>query len=365
MPPFLLPGVFMYMDLIQQLIQKFWSGETSEEENQLLLRLLAEQKHALSEADKAVFFKIKENGTVFVDAERSRSVLERMHAQMVPAAPAKVVSIKRNRIWWAAASVIALLGLAIYLFNTPGSEKSITVQDNSRPANRQLKTITNHTDTVMVVALQDGFVVNINGHSAVAFYEPFDDSARNISLTGEAMFKVAKDVQRPFTVYANGIATTALGTVFTVSTQQPNTVSVKLFEGKVVVRSADTSNTFMMERVYLVPGQEVTINKLTNKYLVKTNDAADMASGSSGTEKRKAINVTLSFNNEPLALVFHKLEERYGVKIQFNEKDISGLYFSGNVLKDDSLKIVLSAICNSNQLSFSREQDHIEIHNQQ
>lgn len=58
-----------------------------------------------------------------MDAERSRSVLERMHAQMVPAAPAKVVSIKRNRIWWAAASVIALLGLAIYLFNTPGSEK--------------------------------------------------------------------------------------------------------------------------------------------------------------------------------------------------------------------------------------------------
>ena len=59
-----------------------------------------------------------------MDAERSRSVLE-LHAcaDGTGRAGKAGVSIKRNRIWWAAASVIALLGLAIYPFNTPGSEK--------------------------------------------------------------------------------------------------------------------------------------------------------------------------------------------------------------------------------------------------
>lgn len=363
------------MDSIQQLIQKFWAGETSEEENLLLLGLLEENEHALSEADKAVFFKIKEERTVFVETSRTHSILERLHEQMKdkPVAvttgeTASVVPMKRNRMWWAAASVIILLGLGAWLFFPFGSRQHAVADNNVKQGNRQLKTISNHGDTAMTIALQDGSVVNVSGHSAIAFYEPFEDAARNISMNGEATFKVAKDASRPFTVYANGIATTALGTVFTVSTQLQHTISVKLLEGKVVIRSVDTGNALAMERVYLVPGQEFTINTLTRQYLVKTNSAGnDVASGAvnNKTEKPEIAGVVLSFNNEPLAHVFRRLEQRYGVKIRFNEKDIAGLYFSGKVLKDDSLQIVLSAICNSNQLSFSREQGQIQIHIQQ
>ncbi|MFT3826594.1 MAG: FecR domain-containing protein [Chitinophagaceae bacterium] len=361
------------MHAVQQLIQKFWSGETSEEENQLLIQLLIEQETALSEADKAAFFKRKEDGTIVVEATRSQHMLERMHAQMkdkeltTATDTAKVVPLKRNRTWWVAASVVVLLGSVAYLFAPLFSKQDSIVAGKESRAHEGVKTVTNHTDSIMEVALQDGSVVSISGHSAISFYEPFSAEARNISLAGEAVFKVAKDAKRPFTVYANGIATTALGTVFTVNTLVRDIVSVQLFEGKVVIRSADGSRS--MKDVYLDPGQEFTINKNTNSYIVKAGSAANsVASGPAGSRKEengRKPDIILVFNNEPLARVFHKLEERYRIKIQFNENDVAGRYFSGNVLKDDSLKIVLSAICNSNQLSFSREQDHIQIQIQQ
>ncbi len=66
-----------------------------------------------------------------------------------------------------------------------------------------------------LVALPDGSTVRLNGRSAIAYdYSP---SGRRIELLrGEALFQVAADVQRPFTVAAQGGSARALGTRFIV-----------------------------------------------------------------------------------------------------------------------------------------------------
>ncbi|MGR9053917.1 MAG: FecR family protein, partial [Gammaproteobacteria bacterium] len=65
------------------------------------------------------------------------------------------------------------------------------------------------------VQLADGSIVYLN--SSGAFNETFGAPERIIELIeGEAEFVVAKDVQRPFTVLANGYDVTALGTDFIV-----------------------------------------------------------------------------------------------------------------------------------------------------
>jgi transmembrane sensor len=356
------------MQTTEQLIRRFWEGNTTAAEEELLLASLNDVETGQQEALRLAFLKRKEAGQLVVKEGRTSHMLDRLHAQIsaaeeaAPATSGKLVFLQSRRTWWMAAAAIALLVIGVYTFQqlTPG--QPVVVQD--KPVG--LRSVTNKADTSIMIALEDGSEVKLGGHSALSFYDPFSNTSRDISLAGEATFKVAKDSTRPFTVFSKGIATTALGTVFTVNTNLPHTVHVKLLEGKVMIRSAEENKGFVMNKVYLTPGQEFTIDKQTNQYLVKTTapDKPVTATPQPNTTSKPQHLLearALAFNNEPLANVFRQLEKRYRVKIRFGTGDIAGLYFSGKVLPEDPLNIVLSAICNSNQLSYSREQDHIQI----
>lgn len=357
------------MQTTEQLIRRFWEGKTTAAEEQQLLALLDDVDTEQREALRLAFLKRKETGTLVVKEDRTSHILDRLHAQIStveeagPVTTGKLVFLQSRRTWWVAAAAIALLVIGIYTFQQLMPTEPMVVQNKSSTG---LRTVTNKADTAIMIALEDGSEVNLGGHSALSFYDSFSNTSRNISLAGEATFKVAKDSTRPFTVFSKGIATTALGTVFTVNTNLPHTIHVKLLEGKVMIRSAEENKGFAMSKVYLTPGQEFTIDQQTNQYLVKATapDKPVIAAPPSNikTKPEHAAEArALAFNNEPLANVFRQLEKRYHVKIRFETSDVAGLYFSGKVLQDDPLTIVLSAICNSNQLSYSREQDHIQI----
>jgi len=89
------------------------------------------------------------------------------------------------------------------------------------------------------VTLADGSLVTLDSGTRMAVR--LDRDARNVTLqTGRALFKVAKDSARPFTVKAGDRAITALGTVFDVRVQ-PRELRVTLAEGVVAVRPAAAS----------------------------------------------------------------------------------------------------------------------------
>lgn len=355
------------MHTTEQLIKRFWEGTTTAEEEQLLLTLLNEVEAGQQEALRLAFQERKEAGELVVKEDRTNHILARLHAQIntaeeaTPASSGKLIFLQRRQTWWIAAAAIALLVVGVYAWQHLTPAQPVMVQH--KPV---LRSVINKADTSIIVPLADGSVVSLNGHSALSYYDSFSNTSRNISLAGEATFKVAKDSTRPFTVFSKGIATTALGTVFTVNTHLLNTVNVKLLEGKVVIRSANGNKGLVMNKVYLTPGQEFTINQLNNQYLVNNTTAdkaviADARSNIHHKTEQLSEGRALAFNNEPLANVFRQLEKKYQVKIRFETGDMAGLYFSGKVLQEDSLSIVLSAICNSNQLSYSRQQDQIQI----
>ena len=275
---------------------------------------------------------------------------------------ARLVGIKRS-VWWAAAAIIILAasGIAIMLGRTGKQEQ---VVQHPPKVQQHPETVTNNTGLSKRIQLPDGSVVTVSGHSALSWLSPFSDSARELTLSGEALFSVAKDAKRPFTVYAGGIATTAVGTVFTVNTVAPDVVRVALLEGKVVIQPADSSKNYGLGKIILHPGQEFSINKLTNKYLVKNNVPGPEIitnGGQNATKQPVDNNVRLTFNNDPLATVLDQLTRSYKRNIRFNEQDLAGLYFTGAVLKSDSLKTVLTVICNMNQLAFTEEKGFIQI----
>lgn len=86
------------------------------------------------------------------------------------------------------------------------------------------------------VALADGSAVRLNGASQVRVL--LGDKERRLRLDGEGFFEVAHDAGRPFTVEAEGVRITAVGTRFNVDsleTLDGPMVEVVVFEGAVDV----------------------------------------------------------------------------------------------------------------------------------
>lgn len=92
-----------------------------------------------------------------------------------------------------------------------------------------------------LVVLQDGTRLSLNTDSRLRV--SMDSSRRSVDVeSGEALFEVAKDPQRPFVVRAAGSEVVALGTVFSVRLEPKHlsagaTMSVTLVEGQVTVHS--------------------------------------------------------------------------------------------------------------------------------
>ena len=217
--------------------------------------------------------------------------------------------------------------------NTGPNEQSLTLPDNSE------------------VLLAPG--------SSIRYQEDFEAHTRNIQLEGRALFEVAKDSIRPFTVIANGFATTALATRFIVDATKP-LISIRLLKGKVVV-NATAGNDIALQKVYLMPGQELRINTATKQFArinpISKQPNTNTPAGNTAT--------ALSFERTSLAIVFQRLSEYFKTPILYDKAEVQGLSFTGDFKPSDELELTLKVICNMNQLSFTKESDHIVIKKQQ
>jgi transmembrane sensor len=128
-----------------------------------------------------------------------------------------------NRRWLVAASVVGL---------TIASAASWWVV-------RHANTYVSEVGEVRRVALSDGSNMVLNTATVAAVH--FDKTLREIELsTGEGLFQVAKDPKRPFVVHAGSVAVRAVGTVFSVRSQDQR-VDVTVTEG--AVELIDTNGT--------------------------------------------------------------------------------------------------------------------------
>ena len=103
------------------------------------------------------------------------------------------------------------------------------------------------------VELPDGSVMQLNTNSQVNV--KYDHGARNIKLIrGEAYFKVSRDPQRPFSVYAGKGRLEAIGTEFSVRLIE-NNIDVTVAEGRVMLVALEepAGNEIMPEAVDAIP----------------------------------------------------------------------------------------------------------------
>jgi len=325
------------MNISEELISRFFQGKCNQEEADAVLKYF--ELHP--EAEERYTGKDEwDQLTRSQEAPLSDEQTKRMYTNI------KSATRKKPTYQWAAAAMILLaLGTGFFFYK------------NSRPipvfakTQESWRSINNQTANVMEILLKDGTAVKLYAHSKITFPTTFQLDKRNIKLTGKAFFKVAKDKSRPFTVFSSNISTTALGTQFTICAPDKNgTISVKLHEGKVVIKTLTKNNPH--SPVYLTPEQELVYNNNTGTVTVSHFEEALLIK----TAKNQSVNLTrqkgisIAFDREPIKNVFAALEKAYHTDLTYPENELKDYYFTGSFNKDDSLTRILQIITETNKL---------------
>jgi ferric-dicitrate binding protein FerR (iron transport regulator) len=342
----------------QHLIQKFWAGTATAADKQQLAALFGPDEDTWHERLEREFAAFPADAAGPLSEEQSARVWARLRwhlaAEETAVAPARRAGWLR---WAVAAAVLLAVGLAVLrVAYRPASPAPLAQATRPAAPTPELVRRTNSGRVPLRLPLPDGSVVTLQPGSAVAYYPPFAQGRRDISLRGTALFAVAKDAAHPFTVLANGFTTTALGTRFRVQAATSQEVAVRLLEGKVVVRATATSHLTMREQ-FLTPGQELTINTRTRQVRLRNFGPAPRPTPPLAVE----IPTGLSFEKDDLATVFAQVGARYHVRVAYDTAAVRGLSFTGEFTATDALPVVLRAVCAANNLTFIQTPSQVTI----
>lgn len=337
----------------RELIDRYFRNECSDDERR---RVLEYFRNSPEEWNK---YMTEEDWDGFMaNAEVDPALSEKMFK----AVSSNTLREKRKTpvIWLAAAALAGLAVGLLWLFR-PASTPLKATHETAAAATERMTERKNTADKPVSILLADNSEVLLSPNSSIRFYERFlSQKERIVQLSGEALFKVAGDKSRPFVVYADQLATTVLGTSFTVQAfAESDVITVKLHEGKVQAAAADSLHTNWKSRVVLVPGDVLTYNKVTMLASVRHSMPAQQLV-KAGPANRNARTVHrpdwYTFDASQLSEVLDQLSSYYQVDIYYYPADLQQKYFSGRLHKTDSLETILKDIALLNHLTIEKKE---------
>lgn len=323
---------------------------------------MAQKKYNRKERDrlKKEYDAFLQSGRSILPPERSSLLLEKLHDNIIRNEHATRHNTRRIFLLpakWAAAAMVLVISGAVWLhYNDKARYKAAPVTA-AKVKEDALIVASNNSKSIRRLVLSDSSVVKLSPGSSISYHTTFDTGKRDIRLSGKAVFAVTKNAARPFTVYAGNISTTVLGTRFMMNTLDANKVCVKLFEGKVVIRSA--GGTFGMEDVYLQPGEQFVMDNRSRQFTIKPFTEHDNAH--QPVQATDTTDISLEFNQEPLEKVLASIGRKYNVQFQFSDDSFNNILVTGKLLPSDSLDVVLSILGSINGLSFIKENNQITV----
>lgn len=306
---------------------------------------------------KQEFEDFLQSGDSILPPEKSAMLLEKLHNNIIERENTSSRIFRIFAKWTAAAAMILCTAGAMWLHYNTG-KKTAPVIAAVEIKKDPLIVESNKSDSVRRLVLSDSSVVKLAQGSSISYHTSFDTGRRDIRLSGKAIFEVRKNAARPFTVYAGNISTTVLGTRFMMNTLLQHKVSVKLFEGKVVIRSA--VGTFGMKDVYLKPGEQFVMDNRSRQFTVKSfRETRNIPLPVQVTD---TTSISLEFNQEPLGKVLASIGKQYNVEFKFSHNSFNNMLITGKLLPSDSLDVVLSMLGNINGLAFKKvDNNKIEV----
>ncbi len=175
------------------------------------------------------------------------------------------------------------------------------------------------------VQLPDGTHVWLNAASSLRFPTAFTGINREVELTGEAFFEVAKNKSIPFVVNVQHNKVTVLGTHFNINAySDEKSINTTLLEGSVKF------NAGLQEKL-LKPGQQSVFTPATAALTVKPVDINQVIAWKNGF---------FEFDNTDLATIMRQISRWYDVDISYQTRDSKSL-FGGGISRKLNLSEVL------------------------
>lgn len=196
------------------------------------------------------------------------------------------------------------------------------------------------------LTLSDGTAVWLNSETVFEYPGSFTGGRRQVKISGEGYFEVARNDEMPFTVTApNGVQVTVLGTSFNLSAYGADREAVAtLVTGAVEVCSRTA-------RVQLTPGRQAVIDNDAGGIVVAEVDTKFYTSWTRGV---------FEFDMMALEDVTARLSRWYGVKFVF-EGDSGRKLFTGGTWRDVPLEKFLERIEMVANVSFRYEGDTVIV----
>jgi len=309
---------------IENLLDRYTSGRTTPEENQLIEEWLADHDTGSTAWEE-------------MNGPTRKALLDRVYNKLEDNAgesTGRVIALPRRTLglrWIAAAAAMVAIFAGLYFLWPRANSGNVSLAT--------LKVPSGHTQ---LLALSDGSKIWVNAGSTFRYPASFPGKTREVYLAGEAYFDIHHDAAQPFLVHAGKVVITVLGTAFNIkSDASAHGVTVTVLRGKVAVSDRGQLLAF------LTPDRQLHYNTLTHQAVQAIVDAGTAISWQQESE--------MHFEEMSFEAATKLLEQRFGVTISFANEKLRACRFSGTIGKGKSLDEILKIICAFNNAGFHRD----------
>ncbi len=184
--------------------------------------------------------------------------------------------------------------------------------------------------------LPDGSEVWLNAQSSIRYPTIFSDTAREVEVTGEIFFDIAKDKTKPFRVKTNDLRIDVLGTQFNLNAYNDNgTTATTLLEGAVKVSKNNDSRT-------LKPGEQLITAEDKSMALSKNVNMDAVIAWKNGL---------FEFGGDDVVTIMNRISRWYDVEVEFRKVPTQKFY--GTIAMQVPVSKVLEMLEKTGGVSFT------------
>ena len=194
-----------------------------------------------------------------------------------------------------------------------------------------------------MIKLDDGTKVWVNAETKLKYPVTFVGDRREVVLEGEAFFDVAKN-EKPFIVKTSFGDVRVLGTAFGISAyaSEPESYTT-LVRGKVSVEREG------MKPVVILPGEQVVTFK-DGKMIKQEVDVEEFVGWKDGI---------YVFKEKSLGEIMKTLERWYNISVDFQDKSLVDLPFTGNLKRYDDINVFFDALTRTGDMKYRVEGNQV------
>ncbi len=276
---------------------------------------------------------------------------------------------RRRKILLASAfCLLVITGILFFTLYGPATPAAGSAPQASETASEIFTRNGSRTNLV----LPDSTQVWLNAGSRITYDKNFGAATREVTLTGEAFFDVARNAGRPFVIHTERIDIKVLGTRFNVkSYPSDRTTEATLIRGSIEISIKDRPT----EKIILKPNEKLVVanddstlhrNNFTRPGIAANESLVMIRKPTYEVNTGAVIETSwvenkLIFQDEAFRDLARQMERWYGVSFRFTKPRQEEWHFTGNFQKE-TIQQALDALKLTEAFNYTIQENQITIY---